>query len=258
MNQLTFYKYHGTGNDFVMIDNRDGTIKLTSTQVKYLCTRRFGVGADGLILLENEKGYDFKMVYYNSDGNPSTMCGNGGRCLVKFAQDLGVIKDNAHFMAVDGAHKANIKNGLIHLKMLDAKKGIYKDEGSFIDTGSPHHVVKVASAKATNVFTEGRRLRNEVYGTEGANVNFIEKINDHTLEVRTYERGVEDETFSCGTGVTASALIAFQEGWVNTNAVNINTLGGDLSVEFNASENNFTEVYLIGPAVQVFKGEVNI
>lgn len=258
MTILHFYKYHGTGNDFVMIDNRENNIKLSQQQIHQLCTRRFGVGADGLILLENLEGYDFKMVYYNSDGNESTMCGNGGRCLVQFAHDLDVIENKAYFLAVDGPHHAEIKDSLVHLKMLDANKGEVKDKGHFIDTGSPHHVVKVDNTESYAVFNEGRRLRNEVYGTEGANVNFIQPLDEHSLNVRTYERGVEDETFSCGTGVTASALIAFQEGWVNTPLVDVHTLGGDLKVQFTKGDVSFTDVYLIGPAVQVFKATITI
>lgn len=258
MKEISFYKYQGTGNDFVMIDNRNGEIKLTTEEVAFICDRRFGVGADGLILLELEDGFDFKMVYYNSDGHPSTMCGNGGRCLVQFANDIGVVQERASFIAVDGPHEARIENNLVHLKMLDAQKAGYKDQGSFIDTGSPHHVVKVASAEATQVFEEGRRLRNEVYGIEGANINFVEVKGRDTLIVRTYERGVEDETYSCGTGVTASALIAFQEGWVSGRNVDIQTLGGDLKVQFSESDAGFKEVYLIGPAKFVFKGEMTV
>ncbi len=252
--KIEFYKYHGTGNDFVMIDNREGRIKLSQKQVNNICTRRFGVGADGLILLENQSGYDFKMTYYNSDGNLSTMCGNGGRCLVQFARDLNVIKNSAKFIAIDGDHEAVVVNNGVELKMMDTLLAIEKDHGFFLDTGSPHHVLKVENAKKAQVFSEGKRLRNEVYGSEGANINFVETVNDHSIFVRTYERGVEDETFSCGTGVTAAAIVASQKGWVQPGEVNIKTLGGELRVSFEKGKNGFSNVWLKGPAVQVFKG----
>ena len=256
--KIEFYKYHGTGNDFVIIDNRDGALSLTEAQVNAICSRRFGVGADGLMLLEKQDGYDFKMVYYNSDGKTSSMCGNGGRCLVKFAQDVGAIKNKAHFIATDGNHDAEINDGLVHLKMMNTALPLAKDEGFFLDSGSPHHVVRVHKPNKAHVFTEGRRLRNEVYGEEGANINFVTKLSDNSVFVRTYERGVEDETFSCGTGVTASAIIAFQNEWVKTKTVNISTLGGELQVSFERTKNGYENVWLKGPATLVFKGNLEL
>jgi diaminopimelate epimerase len=256
--KIEFYKYHGTGNDFVIVDNRNGSIRLDEGQVNAICSRRFGVGADGLMLLEKTAGFDFKMIYFNSDGKMSSMCGNGGRCLVQFAQDIGVIKEKAHFIAIDGEHDAELKDGWVHLKMNNTAMPVEKDKGYFLDSGSPHHVLSVARAEGVEVFSEGRRLRNEVYGEEGANINFVEKLNDSSVFVRTYERGVEDETYSCGTGVTASAIIAYQNKWVNAQDVNISTLGGDLKVSFQHKNDGYENVWLKGPAVRVYKGEIEI
>jgi len=258
MMKIEFYKYHGTGNDFVIVDNRNSSIQLNEAQVNAICSRRFGVGADGLMLLEKADGFDFKMVYFNSDGKTSSMCGNGGRCLVQFAHDIGEIKNKAHFIAIDGEHEAELKDGWVHLKMNKTTLPVEKDKGFFLDSGSPHHVLSVANAKDAEVFTEGRRLRTEVYGAEGANINFVEKLNDSSVFVRTYERGVEDETYSCGTGVTASAIIAYQNKWVDTPEINISTLGGELKVSFEQTANGFENVWLKGPAVQVFKGFIEI
>lgn len=255
---LEFYKYHGTGNDFVIVDNRAGQISLNQKQIQSLCKRRFGIGADGLMLLELAEGFDFKMVYYNSDGQPSSMCGNGGRCLVKFAQDVGQIKDTAHFTAVDGEHHAVIRDGRVELHMADTQSPVEKDSGDFLDTGSPHHILRVEDAKKAEVFMEGRKLRHEIYGVEGANINFVEVQNPKSIFVRTYERGVEDETYSCGTGVTASAIIAYNNQWVNTKAVGITTLGGPLEVTFEPTGKGFEKVWLKGPVVHVYMGTIEI
>jgi diaminopimelate epimerase len=258
---LNFFKYQGTGNDFIMVDNRTSSIELSPEQIGFLCNRRFGIGADGLILLELEPGLDFKMVYYNSDGNQSSMCGNGGRCLVAFAKQLKVIDDKARFIAIDGLHEATIsEEGRVALKMQDVKT-IEVGEGYFyLNTGSPHYVKLVSGVEALDVVAEGKGIRyNERFNEEGTNVNFIEKSGEE-LFVRTYERGVEDETYSCGTGVTAAALVAALKGLANSkNNCLIHTKGGLLEVTFEkVLENTFYNIWLKGPAEFVFNGSISL
>tara|TARA_R110002050_G_scaffold16019_1_gene48885 strand:+ start:12717 stop:13493 length:777 start_codon:yes stop_codon:yes gene_type:complete len=257
--KLTFYKFQGTGNDFVMIDNRQDIFSKDDTKlIAHLCDRRFGIGADGLILLENESGVDFKMVYYNSDGNESSMCGNGGRCLVAFAKYLNVIEDVATFNAVDGLHFATISSGIVSLQMKDVDDVKQKQNSIFLDTGSPHHVQMVDQLKDFAVKTEGARIRYGVYGEKGSNINFVEQSEDQWFDVRTYERGVEDETLSCGTGVTAVAIAMHKIGKTTNNTVKIHALGGDLEVKFDHSGNKYTNIFLTGPAKFVFKGEIDV
>ena len=231
--EFTFYKYQGTGNDFVIIDNREAFFPKENTAlVAKICDRRFGVGADGLLLLENHHSADFTMVYYNSDGNLSTMCGNGGRCIVHFAQFLGVISQNTVFEAVDGLHEARVENDWVSLKMNNIENIKSSENYAFLNTGSPHHVEMVSDLESYDVFSNGREIRNEVYGKEGANVNFVEQVESDIFSVRTYERGVEDETLSCGTGVTAVAIAMFESGKTTENKITLNTPGGQLQVRF--------------------------
>ena len=258
---ITFYKYQGTGNDFIMIDNRDKKFTPDLPTIKKLCDRRFGIGADGLILLENVKDYDFSMVYFNSDGAESTMCGNGGRCIVAFAAFLDVIKNNAKFIAIDGGHEAIIYDtGIVSLKMKDVLS-IEKSANDFIlDTGSPHFVRFVDRISEVDVFSEGRKIRiSERFAAKGINVNFVE-LKEGMLNVRTYERGVEDETLSCGTGVTASALAVVSAGLANgKEEYSIAVPGGSLKVKYKAQQgNSFTDIWLEGPAQFVFKGEIEL
>lgn len=254
---MEFYKYQGTGNDFVMVDNRDLQFPKDKAIIEKLCDRRFGIGADGLILLENDPNYDFKMVYYNSDGGESTMCGNGGRCLVAFAFFLDVFEDKCKFIAIDGEHDAEIHNGIIKLKMIDVNTISHDGNDSVLNTGSPHYVKYVDHLKDYDVYTDGYGIRNsENYKEKGINVNFVEKISDNEIFVRTYERGVEDETYSCGTGVTASALTFLQKD--NLTSVKVKTLGGNLKVYAEKSGDSFCNIWLEGPAKQVFKGKVDI
>ena len=201
---MEFYKYQGTGNDFVMIDNRDLSFPKEQRLIEQICNRRFGVGGDGLILLEKDENTDFKMVYYNSDGNESTMCGNGGRCIVAFAHFLNIFQQKTTFTAVDGLHEAEINQGVVKLKMIDVEN-INTDGDCFVlNTGSPHFVKYVERVEVYNVYQNGYDIRNSAnYKKEGINVNFVEQIRDNEIFVRTYERGVEAETLSCGTGVTA-------------------------------------------------------
>ena len=257
---LTFYKYQGTGNDFVILDNRSENISLTTAQVRDLCDRRFGIGGDGLMLLNPIKGYDFEMKYYNADGKESSMCGNGGRCLVKFAYDLGIHKNNYFFTAIDGEHEANIRdNGWVYLKMKNVYGIQEKHSGSVLDTGSPHYVKNVVQVSGYDVFKEGKEIRySNDFTREGINVNFTEVLNDKEIFVRTYERGVEDETLSCGTGVTAAALV-FAHNDNGFNRMEVKTLGGHLAVEFDKTgEDTFENIWLCGPAEFVFKGDINI
>ncbi|WP_040279945.1 diaminopimelate epimerase [Psychroserpens damuponensis] len=253
-----FYKYQGTGNDFVMIDNRQQTFDKTNTKnIAFLCDRRFGIGADGLILLENHESCDFKMVYFNADGNESTMCGNGGRCIVAFANFLEVIKNEATFEAIDGLHKACIDNGIVRLQMQDVHHIENHKTHVFLDTGSPHHVQMEDQLSAFDVKHFGREIRQGApYNKKGSNVNFVSKISEEKFAVRTYERGVEDETLSCGTGVTAVALAMHFIGETEKNLITLKTEGGELQVSFEISNTDYKNIWLIGPATQVFKGHI--
>lgn len=259
-----FYKFQGTGNDFIVIDNRKLSFKANPTLISSLCNPKYGIGADGLILLQEAENADFRMVYYNSDGNESTMCGNGGRCIVFFAAMLNIIKDEANFLAIDGIHKAFIKHreeksALVSLKMNDVSHVQNLQNDFALNTGSPHYVRFVESADAINVNWEGEVVRNsDPFREEGINVNFVEKKSNR-IYVRTFERGVEAETLSCGTGVVAAAIAAHYSGIVETQQMLVKTLGGDLSVAFKAEENgNYSDIWLTGPAAMVFKGEIEI
>ena len=254
---LTFYKYQGTGNDFVMIDNRSDTFpKESKALVARLCDRKFGVGADGLILLENDDSVDFKMVYFNSDGNQGSMCGNGGRCLVAFAKFLGLIDKETSFNAVDGLHSAIIENDMVELKMNSVNEIHIKPNAYYLNTGSPHHVQLVEALEDLDVYKEGAKLRYGLYGEKGSNINFVEPLDEGSFAVRTYERGVEDETLSCGTGVTAVAIAMHKADKIQAETVDIETKGGKLQVKFVYDANGYSNVSLIGPAKQVFKGEI--
>lgn len=253
----TFYKYQGTGNDFVMLDNRNGQFpKDDYPLIAKICNRRFGVGADGLILLENDAETDFRMVYFNADGKEGSMCGNGGRCIVAFAHFLKVIEKETVFIAVDGLHEATITDDVVSLKMLDVKEIKEKTNALFMDTGSPHHVQLVNGLKSFNVVKEGARMRYGVYGEKGSNINFVEKNDEGGFDIRTYERGVEDETLSCGTGVTAVALGMYHLGNTKENTIGIKALGGNLEVSFKEQNGSYSDIYLKGEAKQVFKGEL--
>ena len=252
-----FYKYHGTGNDFIIMDNRDESIQLTTAQIAQLCHRNFGIGADGLMLLENSKNKDFKMRYFNSDGNEGSMCGNGGRCLVAFAKKLNIVDTETEFEALDGIHYAIITENGIRLKMNDVM-GIEKiGEDFFLNTGSPHYVRYVDNLQMLDVIAEGRAIRyNKRFFENGTNVNFIQKIGN-TLHIRTYERGVENETLSCGTGTVAAAIISTLGTSNEYKEVQFQTKGGLLSVSFvKNNELEFNQVWLDGPAKLIFEGNI--
>lgn len=255
---MQFFKYHGTGNDFILLDNRDGRYSgLSTEQVRALCDRHFGIGADGLMLLNKAPGYDFGMTYFNSDGRESSMCGNGGRCIAAFARRLGLVQDRAFFRAIDGDHEAVFAHdGTIELHMQDVS-GIRILETYFeLNTGSPHYVAYTEELAAMDIRREGALIRySPRYKDEGINVNFVEPDADGSLFVRTYERGVEDETLSCGTGVTAVALVSLRE-LTGEHEVRIRTLGGRLRVRCEHQGGmQFSDVWLCGPAEYVFEGE---
>jgi len=255
--KLIFYKYQGTGNDFVLIDNRKKFFPKDNTEmVNSLCHRRFGIGADGLILLENSDRSDFHMVYYNSDGKTSTMCGNGGRCIVAFAKHLGIIKEATVFTAVDGLHTATIHNDEVTLEMINVESIRQTKKYHFLDTGSPHHVQLVENLDNLDVVQEGAKIRYGIYGASGSNVNFVAKLGEAHFKVRTYERGVEGETLSCGTGVTAVALAMHNAKIAKGNTIAITTEGGTLKVGFDICNEGYGNIKLIGPAKLVFKGEI--
>ena len=258
---IQFYKYQGTGNDFIIIDNRLKTVDLKEEQIRDLCDRRFGIGADGLMLLNPSAEHDFEMKYYNSDGREGSMCGNGGRCLVKFAYDMGIRKAEYVFNASDGMHEAEIDpDGTVSLKMKDVEN-VEVLHGAFImNTGSPHYVKMVTDVMNTDVFKKGREIRySKDFEKEGVNVNFVEQLPDEDkILVRTYERGVEDETYSCGTGVTAAAIVCYhnENGF---NDVQVKTLGGTLTVEFDRiDDSHYNNIWLSGPAEKVFDGTIEL
>lgn len=256
--EITFYKYQGTGNDFVMIDDRSESFDVTDLAlVSKLCDRKFGVGADGLILIRNHQDYDFEMIYFNADGSQS-MCGNGARCAVAFSAFLGIVKDQTTFLAIDGKHEAVLEKGLVQLLMGEVDGIESRQEDFFVNTGSPHHIRLVEKVSDYPVFSEGKSVRYDAsYAPGGTNVNFVEPIAEDEIFVRTYERGVEDETLSCGTGVTAAALVYGKDQ--DAAEIKINTLGGKLSVKFNSKpEGGYSDIWLIGPAEQVFKGQIII
>lgn len=258
---LKFNKYQGTGNDFVMIDNRQDIFPKNNTKlIAFFCDRRFGIGADGLILLENDNSTDFRMVYYNSDGNESSMCGNGGRCLVAFAKRLNVITDKTTFVAIDGLHHATImKNELVSLQMKDVDDVKIEAEYVFLNTGSPHHVTFVEDIEKFDVKTNGAQIRySDLYGQAGSNVNFVKQLSENHFRLRTYERGVEDETLSCGTGATATAIAMNAIGKTEDNSVVLDVEGGKLKVSFEKIGNKYVNVFLEGLATFVFEGNIEI
>ncbi len=260
MNTINFYKYQGTGNDFVMIDDREESFDINAHQlIAKLCDRKFGIGADGLILIRNHTSADFEMVYYNADGYQTSLCGNGSRCAVHFAAFLGMFEDQCTFQTIEGLLKAKIEEELVEINMPDVASMESISDDYFLNTGSPHYVQFVNNVEKFDVYHQGNKIRNsDPYKKEGVNVNFVELVDENKIFVRTYERGVEDETFSCGTGVTASAIAFGSKKGVNN--VHIKTLGGDLQVQFQSDQKNggFCNVFLKGPAVMVFKGEIKI
>ena len=252
---IEFYKYQGTGNDFIMIDDRKNAFNINDYNlIAALCERRMGIGADGLILLRNHTKYDFEMIYFNSDGHQSSMCGNGGRCIIAFAQLLEIIKNETTFLAIDGEHKGQLLGDAIALQMQDVSEIVGEGDGLVLDTGSPHYIKMVDDLKNINIEKEGRKIRNsKPFKKDGINVNFVQDSTD--LQVRTYERGVEAETLSCGTGVVATAIAMHYANCIEEDLINIKTEGGDLSVSFEEFNGTYRNIWLSGEVSMVYAGE---
>ncbi len=263
MATIQFYKIQGAGNDFILIDDRDEHFDEKNNQlVKFLCDRKFGIGADGLMLLRNKKGYDFHMIYYNSDGNESSMCGNGGRCITAFANEIGLKKELYTFLAVDGDHEAeltlNKDEYWVKLQMIDVAEVEVGSDYLYMNTGSPHYVVFVKDLAHFPVVEEAPKIRyNDRFKEKGTNVNFVEIIND-ILHIRTYERGCEEETLACGTGVTAAVIAAFHSGRIKEHSFAVKAIGGSLRVSFESEGGKYRKVILEGPAKTVYKGEISV
>ena len=254
---VTFYKYQGTGNDFVMIDNRTNIFPKQKTDIiSQICDRHFGIGADGIILIENDDLHDFKMVYFNADGS-ETFCGNGGRCAVAFAKQLNIIKNSANFIAFDGPHFASTENDIISLKMIDVEQVTVNENSVFAYTGTQHHVEMVDNLTDFPVFEIGEKIRYS-YPNPGSNVNFVQQINENTFRVRTYEKGVEDETLACGTGVTAVAIAMHKTKKTKSKTISLPVEGGVLEVSFEEENGIYKNVFLKGPAMLVFQGNIAI
>ena len=258
--KINFSKYNGAGNDFILIDDRKNLINDNKSLITYLCDRYFGIGADGLIILKESSNSDFEILHYTSDGNLGSLCGNGSRCAVLFAFNKDIISTNTVFHAFDGIHNAEILgNGLIKMDMKLNSDIVSNSYGTWLDTGSPHLVVENNDTDELDVNNEGRLIRyNDFYKEEGVNINFVEKISDNQFKIRTYERGVENETLACGTGSTASAICMNFLGKTNSSNITMQCKGGDLSVEFNSSEKDYKEISITGPAKLVFEGVIEI
>lgn len=258
---LKFEKYQGTGNDFVMIDNRTGKWDALSLErIRQLCDRRFGIGADGLIKIGSKEGFDFEVDYYNSDGSKS-FCGNGARCSVAFAHSLGITADKVSFWAIDGAHEAEKKNGLVHLRMQNVADIVAVETDFTLNTGSPHYIRFTEKVDEEDMVGIGKSIRYSAdFQREGINVNLVQLIDSGLFRIRTYERGVEDETLSCGTGVTAAALaVSVANNQYGALHYAVQSEGGSLAVSFERTEQNrFRNIWLIGPATHVFSGNTDV
>lgn len=251
-----FHKYQGAGNDFIMVDNyTNQNVELTTEEIATICHRRFGVGGDGLIIIEKSAINDFKMTYFNSDGKEGSMCGNGGRCAVQFAFDLGIIENQTIFEATDGLHDAIVEgNNIISLKMIDVNEIKETEYGLFMNTGSPHVMIQKKSIDEIDVYTEGKKIRNSpVFSPGGTNVNYFE-VQNNSILIRTFERGVENETMACGTGSIATAIAAYHLGLIrHNNGIHIKAKGGDLFISFDKKD-PYQNIWLKGPAIKVFDG----
>lgn len=258
--KIKFSKYNGAGNDFIVIDDRKNNIEINSSLIEKLCNRNFGIGGDGLILIKESKSTDFEIFHYTSDGNLGSLCGNGSRCAISFAYKNKIIGKKTRFDAFDGMHNAEIINdNLVKMEMKINSDIIENEYGIWLDTGSPHLVIEKDNTDELDVNLLGSSIRyNEYYKKEGVNVNFIEKVSNETFKIRTYERGVENETLACGTGSTASAICMSYLGKSESNNITMKCRGGDLKVGFVSKDNLFTNISITGPAKLVFEGQINI
>lgn len=257
---LDFWKYHGAGNDFIIIDNWEKSITLSNDVIKNVCNRHFGIGSDGLILIQQHPTLDFEMIFYNPDASQS-FCGNGSRCAVQFALDQKIIKkQNTRFQSTNGVyHAEEVEPNKIDLQMHDCSRFRIEKGRFFLDTGSPHLVFETSALYESPIIGRAKEIRySEEYKEKGININFIEIINQ-TVHIRTYERGVENETLSCGTGVTAVALSrALAKNNHGFNKLHIETRGGRFYVQYHFDGDVFSQIHLIGPAKCIFKGEIYI
>jgi diaminopimelate epimerase len=256
---IHFSKYHGAGNDFIIIDDRKEIFDISNNNlVKNLCDRRFGIGADGLMILRNDNLQDFRMIYFNSDGYEGTMCGNGGRCITSFASSLGLISDLTFFLASDGTHEAKISGNIVNLKMKDNSEINKLEDGYFVNSGSPHFVCLNENPFEVDINTIGKDIRSQHrFSPNGVNVNFI-SVNKNIINIATFERGVEAETLSCGTGSVASAVAVAYEKPNGIYEFNIKAKGGNLVVKFEKNDFLYQNVWLSGPAEKVFEGKFEI
>lgn len=256
--KVPFYKYHGAGNDFVIIDRSEVPFELNAKQINQICERRYGVGADGLMFYDCHNELDFKMTYFNSDGSESSFCGNGARCIVQFGIDHKGLSDAITFDFNGTPLGAKRKDHLIEINMSNVSRVERLDNDNlFLDTGSPHQIVWVQKVDKIEVEREGRALR-YAFSPAGCNVNFVELLGENKLAIRTYERGVEAETHACGTGITAAAIAAYFDQKIAATEVELNAVGGMLWVRFEPSDSGFVNVYLTGPAIHVFTGVIDL
>lgn len=253
--KIHFEKYQGTGNDFIMIDGRNiPPLSFSSENIQLLCNRRFGIGADGLIILLSHETLDFEMRYFNADGSRS-FCGNGARCALQFANSLGIFENTAHFLAIDGVHYGKKEGNLIALQMMDVSKINRDKEAYVIDTGSPHYVLFVKNLEENNIVEMGRNIRySDPYKEKGINVNIVQERAKNHLQMLTYERGVEDETYSCGTGATAVAIAYADAQNLSVINIKIDVKGGQLIIKAQVVDGCYKEIKLIGPAEKSFEG----
>jgi len=256
---IPFSKYQGAGNDFIIIDSRKNIFDpADSDLINRLCGRRFGIGADGLILLSSHDQADFEVRHFNSDGKPGSMCGNGARCAAHFALRCKIAGQKQKFMAYDGIHEAEVEDDRVRLRMSDVREYKIVEGNYFINTGSPHYVVFTSEIDKMDVPTEGRKLRwSPLFAPGGTNVDFVETTADG-LYIRTFERGVEEETLACGTGATASAIASALKGHFDAGPINVRTRGGNLKAEFDIHDDRMTNIWLTGPATFVFEGTIEV